>query len=252
MLKSYMCHLQGMTQDELIQHKEDPNELGGIFIVNGNEKLIRLFITPKRNHPFAQCRNTFLKRGPLYTNMAVSIRCLKPDQSAFSNFLHYLKHSGMQFRFNYMRIEYTLPVALLLKALTNASDLDIFKQTNNQQILRDIHQYNASTQQDYLALLGQRFSSILGLIGDATASGHYLLCHMILPHATDYQQKYDLLIFMINQLMDLANGRIQADDMDATSTHEVLLPGHLYNAIIKEHLHPVSYTHLTLPTTPYV
>lgn len=38
-----------MNQKELVLHKEEPNELGGYFIVKGLEKIIRLLIVPRRN-----------------------------------------------------------------------------------------------------------------------------------------------------------------------------------------------------------
>lgn len=40
MLKSKNCHLQSLTRDQLIQHGEDPDDLGGYFILNGNERVL--------------------------------------------------------------------------------------------------------------------------------------------------------------------------------------------------------------------
>jgi DNA-directed RNA polymerase beta subunit len=40
MLKSKYCHLHKMSKDELVQHGEDPNDLGGYFIINGTEKVL--------------------------------------------------------------------------------------------------------------------------------------------------------------------------------------------------------------------
>jgi DNA-directed RNA polymerase beta subunit len=40
MLKSKYCHLHGASKDELIEHGEDPDDLGGYFIVNGTEKVL--------------------------------------------------------------------------------------------------------------------------------------------------------------------------------------------------------------------
>ena len=40
MLKSKYCHLHKMSKEELVQHGEDPNDLGGYFIINGTEKVL--------------------------------------------------------------------------------------------------------------------------------------------------------------------------------------------------------------------
>jgi len=40
MLKSKYCHLIDMKRDELINHGEDPDDPGGYFILNGNERLL--------------------------------------------------------------------------------------------------------------------------------------------------------------------------------------------------------------------
>jgi DNA-directed RNA polymerase subunit B len=40
MLKSKFCHLNNLKRDELIKHGEDPTDLGGYFILNGNERVL--------------------------------------------------------------------------------------------------------------------------------------------------------------------------------------------------------------------
>jgi len=40
MLKSKMCHLDGMTRQELSDVGEDPNDPGGYFIINGSERVL--------------------------------------------------------------------------------------------------------------------------------------------------------------------------------------------------------------------
>ena len=40
MLKSNICHLNGLTEDEIEDVGEDPQDPGGYFIVNGSERAI--------------------------------------------------------------------------------------------------------------------------------------------------------------------------------------------------------------------
>ena len=46
-------------------------ELGGYFIINGNERLIRMLIMTKRNYPVSFYRGTFTNRGRNFTGYAV-------------------------------------------------------------------------------------------------------------------------------------------------------------------------------------
>ena len=42
MVQSDMCNLQGLSPAQLVKRKEDHNEMGGYFVINGNEKVVRL------------------------------------------------------------------------------------------------------------------------------------------------------------------------------------------------------------------
>jgi len=73
------CHLRDLTPNQLIEKKEDSAEFGGYYIVNGNEKLVRMLIIPKRNYPIAFSRSTFTNREANFTKYAVSMRCVRKD-----------------------------------------------------------------------------------------------------------------------------------------------------------------------------
>jgi DNA-directed RNA polymerase I subunit RPA2 len=40
--QSNRCHLENLSPDSLVKAKEESEELGGYFIVNGIEKIIRM------------------------------------------------------------------------------------------------------------------------------------------------------------------------------------------------------------------
>jgi len=71
MVRSSHCHLHGLSEEELIAKREDLAELGGYFIVNGNERIIRMLIMTKRNYPVAFYRPTFVNRGKMFSPYAV-------------------------------------------------------------------------------------------------------------------------------------------------------------------------------------
>ena len=64
MLRSNRCHLEGYSPDQLVKAKEESEELGGYFIVNGIEKIIRMLQVNRRNYPMAIKRGAFKNRGP--------------------------------------------------------------------------------------------------------------------------------------------------------------------------------------------
>ncbi|MGH0158820.1 UNVERIFIED_CONTAM: hypothetical protein FKN15_039089 [Acipenser sinensis] len=67
MVKSKLCNLYRLPPKDLIKHHEEAEEMGGYFIVNGIEKIIRMLIMPKRNYPIAMVRPKWKGRGQGYT-----------------------------------------------------------------------------------------------------------------------------------------------------------------------------------------
>ena len=66
MVKSSRCHLQGLSPKELVKKHEEAQEMGGYFICNGIERLVRMLQIPRRNYVQALERPSFEKRGPTY------------------------------------------------------------------------------------------------------------------------------------------------------------------------------------------
>jgi len=73
MLKSKNCHLYKLNEEELIDHGEDPNNLGGYFILNGNERVIitvedllpnKIFFQQNKIGPSKYTARIFSQRGP--------------------------------------------------------------------------------------------------------------------------------------------------------------------------------------------
>ena len=127
MLKTNRCYLEKKTPAQLVQHKEESEELGGYFIVNGIEKLIRMLIVSRRNYPMAIIRGSFVNRGSTYTKYGMQIRSVRPDQTSQTNVLHYLNDGNVTFRFSWRKNEYLVPVVMVLKALIDTNDREIFE-----------------------------------------------------------------------------------------------------------------------------
>lgn len=176
--------------------------------MNGNERLIRYLILPRRNHVIALLRPSFVNRGPSYTQYAVQIRCVRPDQTAVTNTLHYLSNGNAMFRFSWRKQEYVIPIMLILKAAVGASDKEIFEGIIMQDyentfltdrvelLLRSFKTYKLFTGDQCLEFLGSKFRVVVGLPEDwnDTAIGMWLVKKVILVHLSEPRDKYKMLL----------------------------------------------------------
>jgi DNA-directed RNA polymerase I subunit RPA2 len=104
-----------MTRKELIEHKEEENETGGYFIVNGIEKIIRLLVVPRRNDVMGIVRPSWTKISPEYTEYGTIIRAVREDQSSQTITLHYLSNGNATIRFILGKQEFFIPLVIVLK-----------------------------------------------------------------------------------------------------------------------------------------
>lgn len=121
MVRSQFCNLANLSEEELTLRKEDMHEFGGYFIINGNERLIRMLIMNKRNYPVAFTRGSFINRGKFFTPYAVQMRCVRDDMFAQTVIIHYLTDGNCMLKFIYHKQEFLIPVYILLKALLPSS-----------------------------------------------------------------------------------------------------------------------------------
>ncbi|RVD88701.1 uncharacterized protein DFL_002877 [Arthrobotrys flagrans] len=249
MVMGNRCHLESMSPKSLVDHKEESEELGGYFIVSGNEKLVRMLIVNRRNYAMAVIRSSYAKRGPSYTNMGVQIRCVRPDQSCMTNVIHYLSDGNITFRFSWRKREYLVPVMMILKALVDTNDREIFEgivgldqredtflTDRVELLLRTYKAYNLYSRHETLAYLGDKFRIVMQVSPDVSdvEVGKLFLKRIVLVYLNDDGDKQRQLLFMIKKLYSLVAGTCAADNVDAAQHHEVLLGGFLYGQILKE------------------
>ncbi|OAA61175.1 DNA-directed RNA polymerase 1 subunit beta [Niveomyces insectorum RCEF 264] len=261
MVKSNRCHLEGLSPAALVERKEESEELGGYFVVNGIEKIIRLLQVNRRNFPHAINRPSFQGRGPAYTPYGIILRAVRPDETSQTNVLHYLKDGNITFRFSWRKNEFLVPVMMILKALVETNDREIFeavvgpagsKGLDNtfltdrvELLLRTYEYYNLYSKTATRSYLGEKFRVVLGV--PSTMSnydvGTEFLRKIVLVHlgniaVTEAQDtsKFRMLIFMIRKLYALVAGDCSVDNPDAVQNQEILLGGFLYGQILKEKL----------------
>lgn len=250
MIKSNLCHLETLSPAEMVKKHEEAEEWGGYFIINGIERLIRLLIVTRRNHPLAIVRPSFQKRGPTYSPYGVTIRSVRDDQTSQTISIHYLTDGNVTFRFSHRKQEYMIPLVMVLKALIPTTDKEIYEsivledKSNTfvtdrvELMLREFKNFALYTREECLAFLGSKFRPALRQSPAKTdvEVGEYLLKKIVLVHLKTNREKFDLLIFMLQKLYALVSGSCAPDNPDSPQNHEVLLGGFLIGAIIKEKL----------------
>jgi DNA-directed RNA polymerase I subunit RPA2 len=282
MVLSKACHLANKTCRQLVALKEEDNEMGGYFIVNGIERIVRLLQVQRRNHPVSLVRSSFQRRGPTYSDYAVSMRCanFNGDNTTMTNTVHYLTTGGVTVRFYMRKQEFLVPVVLLLRACGSAYEVmaeqqmegrvnsttaatgsnsirvatitdeeifhkivqgdesNTFLRARAELLLQDARRFGFYTPDEALSYLGSRFRNLAGkpMSVSDTDVGHYVIRKFIMIHLPRYQDKLECLLLMLRKLYALVGGSCLPDNADSLQNHELLLPGHLITAFVKEKL----------------
>jgi DNA-directed RNA polymerase I subunit RPA2 len=210
MLMSKLCSLKGADCRKLLKCKESTSEMGGYFILNGIERVFRCVIAPKRNHPTSMIRNSFRDRKEGYSSKAVVTRCVRDDQSSVTVKLYYLRNGSARVGFWIVGREYLLPVGLVLKALTNSCDEEIYESLNccysehygrgdgaigtqlvrerAKIILDEVRDLGLFTREQCRKHLGQHFQPVLDGVKKESLSIVSLLDHSEPPYPVSFLQ----------------------------------------------------------------
>jgi len=270
MVGSRACHLHKASPQQLIDYKEEAYEAGGYFLVNGIERCVRMLQIPRRNHPTSIQRSNYKNRGPTYTDLGVAIRCARynGDMSSITNTLHYLTTGGASLRFAARKQEFLIPVILILRALSGnhveaqaadaaagganmgitdeelyhrivqGDESNTFLKARAELLLQDSRARfpHLNTPKECLAYIGSRFRRV-SLKAETTSNvdvGKFILRRYVLIHLMRDGDKLECLLLLLRKLYSFAAGDSGVDNADSLQNQEILTPGHLISAFVKE------------------
>eukprot|EP01103_Thecamoeba_quadrilineata_P015286 TRINITY_DN4781_c0_g1_i2.p1 TRINITY_DN4781_c0_g1~~TRINITY_DN4781_c0_g1_i2.p1 ORF type:complete len:1030 (+),score=187.45 TRINITY_DN4781_c0_g1_i2:218-3091(+) len=250
MLKSSGCRLNGLTKEQLVRMKEEPDELGGYFILKGNEKLIRMVVAPRRNYPMILSRSAYAKYGQNFTNHLCSIRCVSSSETCLTVYYHFLTDGNVVLRFRVQKSSYIIPVVLLLKALLDSvSDRELFETVLQkfpdkpevavwcENMIRSGLTFGCYTKEQYLSVLGSQFRIVMEPYLPRRMTdievGEFLISNLILIHLPTNEEKFNLCVFIIQKLYAYALGDVLAEDSDRITSHEVITAGIIFQQYSK-------------------
>ncbi|XP_059045558.1 DNA-directed RNA polymerase I subunit RPA2 isoform X2 [Achroia grisella] len=254
MVKSKLCHLSGMSPEDLVEHNEHAEEWGGYFVVKGHERLIRMLLATRRNYPVAIKRPSWKMRGNLFTEYGIFVRSVKADQTVRTNVLHFLQNGTCKLMFVHNKRMYFAPLILILKCLVDWPDHYIYRlllhgKKNDlyyvnciQNMLRELHEEELHTSEECLSYLGRMFRPKLyelPLWCTDEEAAVYLLNQSLMIHLPNHKDKFYSLVFMAQKLFDLVQNKCKVEGADSVMTQELVLGGHLYLQILKERLQSI-------------
>ena len=231
MLKSKYCHLHGLSEEELIKHGEDPNDTGGYFILNGNERVLIVVEDLASNKVFIQ-KN---KVGPSkYTAKLFSSR------GAYR-----IPHIVEQMKDGIIYLSFTrfkrIPVISIIKALGLTKDQDITKFISGDKHFDSvfINLYNSmelKTEEDALEFIAKKLRITqpkeIKLERTRNNLDRYLLPHLGLTPKDRLSKAYNLCK-LIKKFLMVARGNLQPNDKDHYMNKQLQLSGDLLSDLFR-------------------
>lgn len=228
MLKSAACNLAGMTPQQLVEHNEHETEWGGTFIMKGHEKLIRMLLMTRKNYPISLKRSTWKDRGQNFSDLGIFIRSVMTDQTSTNNVLHFINNGTSKLMFSHRKMLSFVPPLLVLRALSNSTDEYVYQRliagyeddqyyvSCVQQMLREVHEEGIHTHQESKDYLGEIFRSRFYEVpswGSNAEVTDFMLQRCLLIHLDAYEDKFNLLVFMVQKLFQTVQNKCKVSGL---------------------------------------
>jgi len=230
MVKSKICSLATMTDQELIEAGEDPDDPGGYFIINGTERILVLVEEIAPNRVITAKVNT--------GNITEVARIHSEKDGYIQRHLLERKIDGT-ITISFANVN-KLPVAILLKALGLESDKDIINAISvdpeiQEEFYANLYEVEASTKHEGLDEIGKhikipqkeyRIDRAVKLVD------RYLLPHL----GQSPENRIEKALFLtkaIAKLLKLHVGKIEEDDLDHYSNKRLRLSGDLLEILLR-------------------
>ncbi|KAH8393916.1 hypothetical protein KR215_006958 [Drosophila sulfurigaster] len=251
MLRSSSCNLHKASPKEMVKHGEHDSEWGGIFVIRGNEKIVRMLIMTRRNHPICVKRSSWKDRGHNFSELGVMVQTVREDEMSLTNVLHYLNNGTARFMFSHVKRLSYVPVCLILKCLMDYTDEQIYNRLVQgyesdqyylscvQSMLREVHNEGVYTSAQCRSFIGTLFRSRIAEVPEwlpDEAVTDFIIRERIMVHLDTNEEKFQMIVFMVQKLFQCAQGKYKVENVDSAMMQEVLLPGHLYQKYLGERI----------------
>ncbi|MEK6922753.1 MAG: DNA-directed RNA polymerase subunit B'' [Nanoarchaeota archaeon] len=209
MVKSKYCHLSGLNRDQTIGKGEDPDDPGGYFILNGNERVLitvedlasnKMFFESKKTGPSKYVAHIFSERGA-----------------------YRIPHEIVQHRDGIIYLSFTrikkVPILAVIKALGLTRDEDIVNAVSKNEQFDDliVNLYNTvdlKKQEDAIEYLGKKIGieQLKDIVIEKTLENldRYLLPHLGIDKDNRMKKAYNLCK-LVRRFLIMSNKKIIID-----------------------------------------
>jgi len=231
MLKSKMCHLHEMSEQELIERKEDPRDPGGYFIINGSERVLVSIedLAPNRTMLSKEKEGHIIQAKVFSTRAGFRARCVveRNNEGVLTVYFPVAPRD--------------LLLVHVLRALKLKKDEDILAAFSHEQYIRNDILLNLE-QDEY-----KDYEESFDYIGKRAAPGQardyrirraeILLDTYLLPHLGTTPEsrlkKAFYLAKMAEKTIKLAHKKLPQDDKDHYANKRIKLAGPLMEELFR-------------------
>ncbi|MEM3402409.1 MAG: DNA-directed RNA polymerase subunit B [Candidatus Hadarchaeales archaeon] len=232
MLKSKICRLYNLSDEELIKAGEDPLDPGGYFIINGSERVVVAQEDLASN-------SILVERDE---RVGTEVAKVFSTHRGFRAFVVVERKRDGLLRVSFPAIPGQVPLVVLMKALKLERDADIVKAVSEDlEIARELFENlreaaEIRTRDDALDYIGKRVA-----VGQPREyrlqRAQEVLDKYLLPHLgttpADRLNKAYFLGRMTELVIELALGKREADDKDHYANKRLKLAGDLLESIFR-------------------
>jgi len=235
MLKSSICNIAGLSDDELIEKLEDPLDPGGYFIVNGSE---RALVTIEDLAP----NKIMLEESERYSKITQVAKVFS-KRSGFRALVTVERGKDGLIGVSFPSVPGKLPFIIVMKALGMETDQDIVNTVSDdpeivQHILENLEEFLdvVQTKEAAIEFIGKKVAA--GQTRDyRTKRAEQVLDRYLLPHIgvepEDRLRKAHYLGRMVLRVMELYLGRREPDDKDHYANKRLRLAGDLMEDLFR-------------------
>ena len=233
MLKSELCYLGGMTDEELAEAGEDTLDTGGYFIINGSERVLVSIedLAPNR---------VIISKEKRSGKNVIMVRIFSVKGSFRAKIAVERKAEGL-FHISFPASPKNLNMIPVLKALGLNSDNDVFKAFKDHpdiinDLLLNMEAVSVKNTEEAIDYIGKRVAA-----GQPEEYRHtramqildnYLLPHIGIGEESRIKKAY-FLCRMIEKATAVATGQREEDDKDHYANKRVKLSGMLMEELFR-------------------
>ncbi len=226
MVKSKVCSLSHMNEDELIEAGEDPSDPGGYFIVNGTERVIVMMEEVLSNRPIIEVK------GELETAR------INSESNGFVQ-RHLIERKSGIITISFANLK-KLPVVVLLRALGADNDKELIEMITDkpdemQEIYFNLYEFDVNTPADAMEYMGKKLRIPQKEYRDRRVND--ILDKYLLPHLGQTKaarkEKVVYLSMVVRKLVRLGLNEIEEQDIDHYANKRMTLVGNFMEILFR-------------------